>query len=232
MSVQSFLFLVLVAFFLVGCDSKKVAELRSENDSLQQEIEYRNNILIAMNEVNEIADSILNAHGEGSNDHRYHEYLGRIQYLHEVLMVSKQKLGYLHQELGRTREEAGAYNMMVMALQDEVSLRDDEITGQQRSMRGTRSAYQKNISELEKAIAQKDKELMLLQSVIQEIKRVNAAESFFVKAQRLEARGRKVIFAPKKKKENFREALELYQRSYLLGKVEAASKITALKKLL
>ena len=232
MSVQRYLPLILILLFLLACDSKKIVEVRTENDSLQYELEYRNNILIAMNEVNEIADSILNVHGEGSNDHRYQEYLKRIQYLHEVLMVSKQKVGYLNQKLGRSQEEAGAYNLMVMALQDEVSLRDDEISGQQKQMLGARSTYHKNISELERAIAQKDKELMLLQSAIEEIKRVNAAESFFVKAQRLEEKGRRIIFAPRKKRENFREALELYQRSYLLGKAEAGPKITALKKLI
>lgn len=232
MSIRSYLSLFLIVLFSSACDSKKIGELRSENDSLLQEIEYRNNILIAMNEVNDIADSILNMHGEGMNDHQYQRYLERIQYLHGVLMVSKQKLGYLNEELGKSKEEAGAYNLMVMALQDEVSLRDDEISGQQKEIHGAKRAYQKNISELEKAVAQKDKELMLLQSAIEEIKRLNAAESFFVKAQRIEEKARKIIFAPRKKKESYREALELYQRSYLLGKVEAGARIQALKKLI
>ena len=230
MSVRSFSPIVILIILFTACETKKSGSLRSENDSLRSEIEYRNNMLIVVNEVNDISDSILAGDKDAIHGHPYREYRERIQHLHELLMLSKRNPGT---NAGfASPDETSAYSLMVMALQDEVSLRDEEISEHERTLKGTRESYHRNISTLEKEIAEKDKELVLLQSAIEEIRRMNASEAFFIKAQRLEEKGRKIIFARRKKKENFREALELYQKSYVLGKHEAASRINALKKLI
>ena len=184
-----------------------------------------------MDEISSIADSIMNMHGKGDSA-QYKKYFDRIAYLHQNVMISRQKIAEVRKQLNSSRDEAMAYNMMVMALQDEVSIRDGEIVDQQKQIRGHAQSYRGNVAMLEKAIAEKDQELLKLQQAMEEIKRLNAAESYFIKAQRLEEKARKIIFAQKKKKENLREALELYQQSLLLGKAEAAPKIAMLKKMI
>jgi len=230
MSLKRFL-IAGILLSLCACESKKYSDIRTENDSLRQQIEYRNNMLIAMDEISSIADSIMNMHGKGDSA-QYKKYFDRIAYLHQNVMISRQKIAEVRKQLNSSRDEAMAYNMMVMALQDEVSIRDGEIVDQQKQIRGHAQSYRGNVAMLEKAIAEKDQELLKLQQAMEEIKRLNAAESYFIKAQRLEEKARKIIFAQKKKKENLREALELYQQSLLLGKAEAAPKIAMLKKMI
>jgi uncharacterized protein (DUF3084 family) len=229
MSLQRFI-LVLAGASILSCHQKENAHLKSENDSLRQEIEFRDNILIAMNDVNEIADSILNIHGLTGDTAHLTKYMERIDYLHKNLLESKIRIGTVRRELAGTQEEAQAYNLMVMALQDEVSLRDKEIVDKHNTIDKHARTYKGNISALEKELAKKDQELVQLKEAIEEIRRLNAAESFFIKAQRLEEQGRRIRFAPKKRKDNFREAIELYQKSFTLGKKEAAGKIVELKK--
>jgi hypothetical protein len=216
---------------LFSCETKNYSQLKVENDSLRQEIEFRNDILIAMDEVNSIADSIMNLHGL-KNEHsaQYQKYLQRIEYLHQSLLVSHDRIGKVNNELANSREEAEAYNLMVISLQDEVSLRDNELSDQQKLISNNHRKYSGNLTALEKVIAEKDRELTRLQNAMEEIKRMNAAESYFIKGQRLEEKASRIIFAQRKKKESLREALELYHQSYLLGKLEALVNIRSLKK--
>ena len=231
MSVKRFL-IAGIFLSLCACQNKKYSEVTAENDSLRQQIEYRNNMLIAMDEINTIADSIMNMHGTKVDSVQYRKYFDRIAFLHQSVMISRQKIAEVKEELNSSRDEAMAYNMMVIALQDEVSIRDGEIIDQEKQIRGQVKSHRGNMAMLEKAIAEKDQELLKLQRAMEEIKRLNAAESYFIKAQRLEDKARKMIFAQRKKKENLREALELYQQSLLLGKAEAAPKIASLKKMI
>src|SRR5436190_5246912 len=118
--------------FLASCTSKEVSRLRHENDSLRQQIERRNDMLIAMSEVNSIADSILNKHGLGTAP-EYQRYMDRIEFLHRSLMLSENENTEINKDLRKTREEALAYNMMVIALQDEVTIREGEISDHQKT---------------------------------------------------------------------------------------------------
>jgi hypothetical protein len=220
------------AILLCSCDRSEYSKLQRENDSLRQQIEHRNDILIAMNDVNQMADSILNLGESLSDTLAYQRYMDRIRSLQESLQISRAKIGEVNKDLQDSKDESDAYNMMVIALQDEVSLRDNEIHDHKKTLNNNAKSYKGNLSALEKVIAQKDEELRRLQAAIEEIRRMNAAESYFIKAQRLEEKGRKIILAPRKRKESFREALELYHKAYQLGKVEAAERIKGLKKLL
>jgi chromosome segregation ATPase len=224
--------ILLLSVLFCSCERENYSQLKLENDSLRQQIEHRNDILIAMNEVNQMADSILNLGGSLSDTLTYQRYLDRIRFLQENLQISHEKIGEVSKELQNSKGESEAYNMMVFALQDEVSLRDNEISDHKKTLSSHARNYNGNLSKLEKVIAEKDEELRRLQVAIEEIRRMNAAESYFIKAQRLEEKGRRIIFAQRKRKESFREALELYHKAYQFGKPEAAERIEGLKKLL
>ncbi len=56
------------------------------------------------------------------------------------------------------------------------------------------------------------------------------ADLYFAQAQALETAADRTKFAPRKKKETMREALELYKLSLSLGKEEAQTRIEELEK--
>ena len=60
--------------------------------------------------------------------------------------------------------------------------------------------------------------------------RTTQADLYFAQAQALETAADRTKFAPRKKKETQREALELYKLSLSLGKQEAQQKIEELEK--
>jgi uncharacterized protein (DUF3084 family) len=62
--------------------------------------------------------------------------------------------------------------------------------------------------------------------------KASQADLYFAQAAALEEAAARTKFAPKKKKETQREALELYKLSFSLGKEDAQSKIDELEKVL
>ena len=65
---------------------------------------------------------------------------------------------------------------------------------------------------------------------INEQNRIKVASMYYNQAQALETAANRTKFAPKKKKETRREALELYRLSLSMGNTEAQARIDALEK--
>ncbi len=231
MPIRWFSFLFLCGIIYSGCETKQFSELKIENDSLRRELEFRSNMILAMEEVHMVTDSILNNYANYPDSVHFNKYLERIEYLHRSLTSSDHMLKAARAQLNQSQDEASAYNLMVAALQDEVSLRDKEIDDKHAIIQRNSKNHKSNVATLEKAIADRDRELQKLKETILEIRRVNAAETYFIKAQRLEEKARKVYFAPRKRKDTFREAIELYKKSLQYGKVEAEMKIKELKRM-
>ena len=60
--------------------------------------------------------------------------------------------------------------------------------------------------------------------------KVNEADQYFARAQAIELAANRTKLAPRKKKETFKEAIELYKKALSLGKAEAQAKISELEK--
>ena len=74
---------------------------------------------------------------------------------------------------------------------------------------------------------------LLWKDLVQDINdqnRIKVANLYFAQAQALETAADRTKFAPRKKKETRREALELYKLSFSLGNTEAQAKIEELEK--
>jgi hypothetical protein len=72
--------------------------------------------------------------------------------------------------------------------------------------------------------------LEMLMKDTNEQNKITTANLYFEQAKAMEKVADKTNFAPRKKKEALREALELYKISLSLGKEEAQKKIDALEK--
>jgi hypothetical protein len=60
--------------------------------------------------------------------------------------------------------------------------------------------------------------------------KMSEADAYFARGQAVEEAANRTKLAPRKKKETYREAVELYKKALSLGKNEAQDKITELEK--
>jgi len=181
--------LLIVVFFIAGCNSKELARLQSENDSLRSELSSRYNVLTGLKDVRSLLDSIdknrnsLRTHlSEGTS---FEDFSTRLKDINEFVKMSEEKIILIQNALKNSKHESGAYLMLVDALKGEVQIRVDEII------------------KLEEEVGK------------------YKAENKGLKRTKL---------APNKKRETYKEALELYKRSLSLGKKEAKADIANLEK--
>jgi hypothetical protein len=89
------------------------------------------------------------------------------------------------------------------------------------------------LSSKDEVIKVKEGDIASLQGLVKDTNEDNknkVANLYFAQAQALETAASRTKFAPRKKKETKREALELYKLSFSLGKQEAQAKIDKLEK--
>ena len=82
-------------------------------------------------------------------------------------------------------------------------------------------------------ITEKQQELLLLEARIEAMVnsfKVTEADAYYARARAVEEAARRTKLAPNKKRETYKEALELYKRSLSLGKQEAKTDIANLEK--
>src|SRR5207344_1436990 len=89
------------------------------------------------------------------------------------------------------------------------------------------------ISSQKEVIQLKSGNVTALEGLVKDINdqnRIKVAGLYYDQAQALETAANRTKFAPRKKKETRREALELYKLSFSLGNTEAQAKIDELEK--
>ncbi|HWA35467.1 MAG TPA: hypothetical protein VG737_15105, partial [Cyclobacteriaceae bacterium] len=89
------------------------------------------------------------------------------------------------------------------------------------------------ISSKDEIIKVKESDVASLEGLVTDINAQNktkVANLYFQQAQALETAANRTKFAPKKKKETRKEALELYKLSLSMGNQEAQARIEALEK--
>ena len=99
----------------------------------------------------------------------------------------------------------------------------------------SRAVSQRDSTLAERAefIKVKEQDIVNMEAKVNEISeksKSDQANLYFAQAQALETAAMRTKFAPRKKKETQREALELYKMALSLGKSEAQSKIDELQK--
>lgn len=238
--------LTLIAL-ISGCGTKEIEKLRSTNDSLQNELKSMHAVLVTMNEVKGMLDSIDASRRvlrmELNQGTTYENFTSRLQEINEYVKRSEERITELKKELKASRREASSYLLMIDALKGELEMSAEEI----RRLESTVEEYQKEntgliqtikiqetqINDMQTKIAAKQQELMLLEAKVNNLVqnfKVSEAEAYFARAQAVEEAGNRTKLAPHKKKETYKEALELYKKAYNLGHKAAKSKITELEK--
>jgi hypothetical protein len=232
-----------LAAVLVSCGTQEKERLQSKIDSLNTELQASQAEASQLKEVNVLIDSIdasrrvLRANVvEGTS---YSNYSERLNDINQYIKESQAKIA----ELEKKSKNAAGLSASVKRLKSDLELRQQEIAALQLEVSKMRSENETMV----RAISQKDSTLLAKDEVIKvretdissletlmkdtnEQNKINTANLYYDQAKALEKVADRTNFAPRKKKEALREALELYKISLSLGKQEAQKKIEALEK--
>lgn len=232
--------------FLAGCNTQEIARLQWENDSLRNELNSRSNVLTSLKDVRGLLDSIDASRNslrtnlsEGTS---YEEFTTRLKDINEFVKLSEEKINLIQNALKESKHEASAYLMLVDALKSEVQLRVDEIVKLEEEVGKYKAENQDLLEEIKLKenevkdinikISEKQQELLLLEARIEAMVnnfKVTEADAYYARARAVEEAANRTRLAPAKKRETYKEALELYKRSLSLGKQEAKEDITKLE---
>lgn len=238
---------VLLLTPLVGCNEKEVARLKQENDSLRAELDNRHRLVLTLQEVKGMLDSIdLNRKvlradlQEGTTYEKFSQRLGEIN---QYVKRSEAKIESIQKDLRASKGQASAYLLMVDALKGELEIRAEEVQqlesavaqykNENKGLINTVKLQEAEMADLYAKIEMKQQELSLLEAKVDEMVqafKVSDAEAHYARARAVEEAARRTRLAPNKRKETYKEALELYKKSLSLGKEEARAKITELEK--
>jgi chromosome segregation ATPase len=204
-------------------------------------------VMTTLNDVKGLLDSIdISRHAmrtELNQGTTYQELSTRLHGINQFVKRSEEKITILEKKLKSVESDASAYVMMIDALKGELEFRSAEIESLQKMVskyqndnKGLVNAIKLKESEMTEMYARieaKQQELLLLEAKVDELVekfKVSEAEAYYTRAKAVEEAARRTKLAPHKKRETYREALELYKKAYSLGKEEANTDIKILEK--
>jgi len=109
----------------------------------------------------------------------------------------------------------------------------EELKSTNQNLITTVGLQEAELTDKESQIQTKTQELSLIEAKVQEImvqSKMSEGDSYYARAQAVEEAANRTKLAPRKKKETFKEALELYKKALSLGNDKAQRKIDALTK--
>lgn len=238
---------VLLVASLASCNTNEKAQLQSKVDSLSIELETSQRMAQTLQDVGVLMDSIdanrqllrINM-VEGTT---YDNYTNRMKDLNNYVRETENKIEDLEKQLKKSKGSAASFSASIKKLKAQLQTKSTEIAALQEQVGKYRNENQNliqtiglqeaELTDKESQIQQREQELALIEARIQELmisSKVSEAEAYYARGEALEEAANRTKLAPKKKKETYREAIELYKKSLSLGKKEAQTKITALQK--
>jgi hypothetical protein len=242
-AINSGIVILTLTAALFGCDKKEKDRLQAKVDSLNTELQASQQVEAQMKDVDALIDSIdasrkvLRANVvEGTS---YDNYSNRLKDVNQYIKDTQVKIA----ELEKTAKGARGMSSTIRRLKADLELRSQEVAALQMEVSKMRSENQS----MAVAIARKDSTLLVKEDVIKvreadivafeasmrdtnEKNRIAMADLYYNQAKALEVVADRTNFAPRKKKQAMREAIELYKISLSLGKTEAQKRIDVLEK--
>jgi chromosome segregation ATPase len=239
---KNLIIIVVAALALAACDNKS-EKLQTQLDSLKAELQTNQKFVETLQEVGTLMDSIdanrqlLRVNMvEGTT---YSDYTARMKDINNYVKDTQGKIEDLEKSLKKSKGNANAYAATIKKLKADLETKNQEIIklqdlvatlgNENQNLITTNGLQQAEINDKSAQIEAKKQELDLLEQVQLQSK-VSEADSYFARGQALEEAANRTKLAPRKKKETYKEAIELYRKSLSLGKTEAQAKIDALSK--
>lgn len=238
------MFIVGAALMSCGGETER---LKTQLDSLQNELQVSQQMAQTLQEVGTLMDSIDASRQllrvnviEGTT---YSDYTSRMKDLNNYVKETQSRIGDLEKALKKSKANNNAFAATVKKLKADLETKNAEIaTLQQRveelgnlneNMKITIDMQEAELNDKQAQIDEKTQELALIEARIQELmiqSKMSEADSYFARAEAVEEAANRTKLAPRKKKETYREAIELYKKAQSLGHEKAQAKITELEK--
>lgn len=247
--VKQFVFGLSLAGLLWGCDGGEKEQLRAEVDSLRLELQTSQEMAQSLQEVGALIDSIDASRNllrtdvvEGTS---FTDYASRLKSINQHISETQAKLEELEESLKSSKSAASNYAGTIKRMKSDLAARTEQLAALEQEvekMRQENATLAQTVNQRDSTLVVKDETIQLreqdivgLEERVEEINtqsRMSQADLYFAQAEALETAADRTKFAPRKKKETIREALELYKLSLSLGKEEAQQKIDELVKVL
>ncbi|MBT1702524.1 hypothetical protein [Chryseosolibacter indicus] len=242
--IKRFILGLSVVGLIFGCSNKeKEQALQTQVDSLKTELRTSQETAQSLQEVGVLIDSIDASRQllrtdmvEGTS---YKDYKNRLKDISDYVKQTQNKIA----ELEKTAKNSKVYAGTIKRLKADLEARTKQIAALEEEVARIRTENQslaRNVSERDslinvnsQTIKMREESLAALETRVQEMSvesKNSQAEAYFAQAQALEKAADRTKFAPRKKKDTQREALELYKMALSLGKTEAETKIAELEK--
>ena len=239
-------FIIPVAALLAGCGAKEKEQLQSQVDSLKIELETSQKMAQTLTEVGAMMDSIDASRQllrvnmvEGTT---YDDYKTRMKDINGYVRDTQKKIDDLEKSLKTSKSNANAFSKTIKKLKADLEAKTQEIAGLQEQVDKYRNENQNlittvgmqeaELTDKQSQIETKTQELALIEARVQEImiqSKMTEADAYYARGQAVEEAAARTKLAPRKKKDTYREAIELYKKALSLGKAEAQEKITTLE---
>lgn len=241
------LILILSVVGLFSCGRQERERLTAQVDSLKYELNESQQSAQTLMEVGMLMDSIdasrqllRSSMVEGTT---YNDYLARMTDINNYVKETEKKIADLEKTTKKSMSKASTLSVTVKRLKADLENANREITSLQAlvaqyktdndNLVQTISLKDSQLAEHEERIRISQQEMTTLQTRLEEIQttsRQSEADAYYARAQAVEETANRTHFAPRKKKESRKQALELYRLAFQMGKEEAQPKIEALEK--
>jgi chromosome segregation ATPase len=238
---------VCIVGLLWSCDLKKRDALNSIVDSLRNELQASHKLNETIVEIGTLLDSIdvnrkalRNDMMEGTTSDNFAK---RMKDINQYVKKTEMKIESLEKENETSRSNHTAFSSALKKLKGDLEIRNHELAALQEQVATYKNENENLIStvSLQKAeiddklnqIKSKQNEAAQLQDQVNQlmIKSSNdTGEAYFERALAIEETAKRTKFAPRKKRNSNKQALELYKLALTFGKEEAQARIASLEK--
>jgi len=240
-------FVLLIGLVFLGCGGGENEKLKGTIDSLTLKLEESQQVASTLEEVGVLMDSIdanrqlLRVNMiEGTT---YTDYTARMKDINDYVKESQKKIDELESALKKSRGTSGSYantikkmkadlearNKEILALQDQV----DKYRNENQNLIQTVTLQEAELSDKEAEIIEKEQELAFIEARIQELmiqSKMSEGDAYYARGEAVEEAANRTKLAPRKRKETYKEAIELYKKALSLGVDKAQARIDELEK--
>lgn len=242
--MKTYILAIGVAAALFSCGKKEKAHLQLKIDSLSNALSESKKTEVAMNEVGIMLDSIDASrhvlHTKIVEGISYADYVSRLKSINTQIKDSRAKLASLEKNLKNSKSTS---LITIRRLKSDLDLKSKEIVALQLdvvNLREKNNGLVTTIAKKDSIVSSKDEVIKLKNANVASLEeqaqdtndknRIKVAGLYYAEAQALETAANRTHFAPRKKRDTRKEALELYKLSLSLGNQDAQVKIEELEK--
>ncbi|HMI67257.1 MAG TPA: hypothetical protein VK517_14535 [Cyclobacteriaceae bacterium] len=234
---------------LYSCDFRntETARLQIQVDSLKTEIESNHKTTETLQEIGTLMDSIDASRSvlktkmiEGTT---FEDYTARMRDITKYVKEAVNRMAFLENRISSLKNSTSGYSGAVKKLKHDLETRGQELIVLQEQVEKYRNQNDNLVQTVSLQKAEIEDKLIQLDAKQQEITKLEAqvmdlmteskiseAEAYFARAKAVEETAKRTRFAPRKKRETRKEALELYKMAVSFGKEEAKEKVSELEK--